>query len=108
MHLDKGLLNKGKTMALTKRDISLKVARQNGMLQGTALKAVETVLAAIAEELQQGGRVELRNFGVFEVVKRKSRIGRNPNDPSVDVVIPEHDVVKFRAGGSLRNEIEKK
>lgn len=95
-------------MALTKRDICLKVAKQNGIQQGVALNAVQSVLDAIAEELRKGGRVELRNFGVFEIATRKSRIGRNPNRPGIEVVIPEREVVKFRAGGSLKNEIEKK
>lgn len=76
-------------------------------MQDTAHKAVQTVLDAIADELRKGGRVELRNFGVFEVVNRKSRIGRNPNNPGVDVKIPERNVVKFRAGGSLRKDIDK-
>jgi nucleoid DNA-binding protein len=94
-------------MALTKRDIGLKVSRESGILQDTAHKAVQTVLDAIADELRKGGRVELRNFGVFEVVNRKSRIGRNPNNPGIDVKIPERNVVKFRAGGSLRKDIDK-
>ena len=44
-----------------------------------------------------GMNVELRNFGVFEVQIRKSRVGRNPNKPETDVMIPRRAVVKFKA-----------
>ena len=48
-----------------------------------------------------GMNVELRNFGVFEVQIRKSRVGRNPNRPETDVVIPRRAVVKFKAGKEM-------
>ena len=63
-------------------------------------------LDGIADEVAAGKTVELRNFGVFEVIVRKSRIGRNPNQPEKTVVIPDRAVVKFKAGKKLKNEIE--
>ena len=51
--------------------------------------------------------IELRNFGVFEIKVRKSRKGRNPNKPEIEVAIPERVVVKFRAGKELRERISK-
>ena len=50
--------------------------------------------------------MELRNFGVFEVQKRKARVGRNPNRPETDVVIPTRAVVKFKAGKVLKSRIK--
>ena len=49
--------------------------------------------------------MELRNFGVFEVQVRKSRIGRNPNKPETDVVIPTRAVIKFKAGKELKEKL---
>ena len=46
--------------------------------------------------------MEFRDFGVFEIVTRKSRIGRNPNKPEDVVVIPARKVVKFKPGKRLR------
>ena len=47
-------------------------------------------------------RIELRNFGVFEVKVRKARVGRNPNKPETDVPIPARSMVKFKAGKEMR------
>jgi nucleoid DNA-binding protein len=56
--------------------------------------------------LSDGRNVELRNFGVFEVQIRKSRIGRNPNKPETDVVIPKRAVIKFKAGKELKAQLK--
>jgi hypothetical protein len=49
----------------------------------------------------------LRNFGVLEVQVRKQRIGRNPNKPEAEVVIPERAVVKFKSGKILKQQLKK-
>lgn len=61
----------------------------------------------IAEALAKGGKVELRNFGVFEVKIRKASVGRNPNHPGTDMPIPARATVKFRAGKELQAEVLK-
>ncbi len=66
--------------------------------QQQILDVVQKALDYIVEALAKGDKVELRNFGVFEVKVRKARIGRNPNAPTTDVPIPERSVVKFKAG----------
>jgi nucleoid DNA-binding protein len=87
---------------LTKRDIVLKIYQKTGMPQKDIRDAVQLTLDAIADALAAGDNVELRNFGVFEVQVRKARIGRNPNRPETDVVIPTRAVVKFKAGKVLK------
>ena len=61
----------------------------------------------ISEALAKGDKVELRNFGVFEVRTRKARIGRNPHFPNKDVPIPQRSVVKFKAGKEMRKAVLK-
>jgi len=87
---------------LTKRDIVLKIYQKTGLPQKDIRDAVQLTLDAIADALAAGDNVELRNFGVFEVQVRKARIGRNPNRPETDVVIPTRAVVKFKAGKVLK------
>lgn len=91
---------------LTKRDIVLEVYEKTDFAQKEIRETVQLTLDAIAHALSQGRNVELRNFGVFEVQARKSRIGRNPNKPETDVVIPERLVVKFKAGKELKAGIK--
>lgn len=92
---------------LTKRDIVLDIYNKTGIAQKDVRVAVQKTLDAIAEALLRGDNVELRNFGVFEVQHRKSRIGRNPNQPEKDVVIPARAVIKFKAGKELKAGLKK-
>ncbi len=77
------------------------------MIQQQVLDVVQKTLDCIAEALAKGQKVELRNFGVFEVKVRRARIGRNPNAPETDVPIPERSVVKFKPGKDMRAEVLK-
>lgn len=90
---------------LTKRDIVLTIYDKTGYAQKEVRDVVQMTLDTIAKALAEGRNVELRNFGVFEVQKRKSRIGRNPNKPEKDVVIPDRAVIKFKAGKELKAEL---
>ncbi len=91
---------------LTKRDIVLSIYEKTGFPQKEVREVVQQTLDTIAAALAQGRNVELRNFGVFEVQKRKSRIGRNPNKPETDVIIPDRAVIKFKAGKELKAELK--
>jgi len=86
-----------KAGALTKKDIAIKAAEKAGVKQQAALSVVESVLETITESLVSGRRVELRGFGSFNIRTNKPRKGRNPKNPTVEVLIPETTVVKFKA-----------
>ena len=92
---------------MTKRDLVVKIAADTNLIQSDVAAVVQKTLDYIADELVEGRNIELRNFGVFEIKVRKSRKGRNPNKPEIDVTIPERAVVKFRAGKELKERISK-
>ena len=94
-------------MTLTKRDLVTRISDESGLVQQQVLDVVQKTLDYIAEALAKGDKVELRNFGVFEVKIRKARVGRNPNSPETDVPIPERCVVKFKPGKEMRAEVIK-
>ncbi len=89
-------------MAMTKRDLVVRVARQTNLKQSDVMDVVQLTLDTITEELAAGRSIEFRNFGVFEVMRRKERVGRNPNEPTTEVRIPERAVVKFKPGKEMR------
>ena len=91
---------------MTKRDLVVKIARETGFIQNDVAEVVQKTLDYIAEDLIAGNTIELRNFGVFEIKVRKSRKGRNPNQPQNEVVLPARAVVKFRAGKELKEAVE--
>ena len=94
-------------MTLTKRDLVVRISGENGLTQGQVFDVVQKTLDYIAEALANGDKVELRNFGVFEIKVRKARVGRNPNRPEDDVPIPARATVKFKAGKDMRIEVLK-
>ena len=91
---------------MTKKDIVLKITDQTGIKQVDVKTIVQATFDVIVDSLTRNEKVELRNFGVFEVQVRKSRIGRNPNKPEKDVIIPERAVIKFKAGKELKANLK--
>ena len=71
---------------MTKKDMARAIAEEMGLSQAQAQSMVQRVLDGITEAVVNEGRLELRNFGVFEVKERRPRTGRNPRTgEAVDV-----------------------
>jgi nucleoid DNA-binding protein len=79
-------------VTMTKRELVIRVANKLGMTQSDVAKIIE------------GHRWELRDFGVFEVKTRASRIGRNPRTGD-QVPVPERKVVTYRPGKKMKDMI---
>ena len=92
---------------LTKREIVQNIYESADYNHKDVTEIVQKTLDNINKALTTGMNVELRNFGVFEVQVRKSRVGRNPNRPETDVVIPRRAVVKFKAGKDMKAGLSK-
>lgn len=86
--------------ALTKKDIAKKISSRYGIDQVVAKQAVQDVLDSIVDSLLRYGRMELRNFGVFEVKRRAPRVARNPRT-NEQVTVPAKTVVIFQPGKRL-------
>ena len=92
---------------MTKRDLVVRISNETQLVQQDVLNVIQKMLDAISEALAGGRKVELRNFGVFEIKVRKPRVGRNPNAPAADVRIPARTVVKFKPGKEMRESVFK-
>ena len=92
-------------MSMTKRDFVEKIARATGLLQQDVAVAVQKLLDTLADEVAAGRTVELRDFGVFDVVSHKARVGRNPKHPEETVAIPARAGVRFRSGKALKRRV---
>lgn len=90
---------------LTKRDIVLEIFDKTNYPQKSIKEIVQLTLDSVADALRLGKTVELRNFGIFKVQVRKKRIGRNPNQPETDVIIPDRVIIKFEAGKELKKSL---
>lgn len=90
---------------MRKRDIVLKISQDTEIKQVVVKEVVQRTFDTIFEALKNGKRIELRNFGVFQVKKRKKRIGRNPKTGEV-VPVPERRTVVFKPGLEMKKYIK--
>jgi nucleoid DNA-binding protein len=90
---------------MTKRDLAVRISKETGIVQEDVATVLQKTLDYITEALVEGNHIEFRDFGVFEVCVRKSRIGRNPNQPKDVVRIPERRVVKFKPGKEMKKRV---
>ncbi|HEX8240871.1 MAG TPA: integration host factor subunit beta [Allosphingosinicella sp.] len=71
-------------------------------------KEIERVVSAffdsVTEQLQQGGRVELRGFGAFSTREREARKGRNPRTGDA-VDVDAKRVPYFKPGKEMRERL---
>ena len=95
-------------MTLTKRELVMRISEETGLIQSQVLAVVQKTFDGISDALAKGDKVELRNFGIFDVRITKARPGRNPNRPETDVMIPARAVVKFKAGKEMKVEVLKR
>ena len=88
----------------TKREIAERVAQQTGLAQVAVKQIVQMLFDEIVNELAKGNRLEFRDFGVFEVVVRKARTGRNPRTGE-KVAVPPKRVVTFKMGKVMKDKV---
>lgn len=89
---------------MTKKEIVKTISEEIGLTQLKTKEIVQKTFDAIIDALVSERRIELRNFGIFEVKKRASRDGRNPKT-SEKVHIPEKLVVTFKPGKEMEERI---
>ena len=90
---------------MTKRDLVVRISKETGVVQEDVYAIIQKTLDYITEALVKGDHIEFRDFGVFEICTRKSRVGRNPNRPQDVVRIPERRVVKFKPGKKMKEQV---
>lgn len=85
---------------MTKKEIVKKISEDIGLTQLKTKDIVQRTLDAIIQTLVTEGRIELRNFGVFEVKQRAPRKARNPRT-GAKVFVPSKNVVTFKPGKEM-------
>jgi integration host factor subunit beta len=90
---------------VTKKEIVKQISERANLTQLKTKEIVQWTFEAIIETLAQEGRIELRNFGVFEVRERKARKARNPRtgDP---VEVQPKNVVTFQPGKEMEERVK--
>ncbi len=89
---------------MTKKEIVKTISDEIGLTQLKTKEIVQKTFDAIVETLVEDGRIELRNFGVFEVKKRAARKARNPRTGD-RVDVPAKYVVAFKPGKEMEERV---
>ncbi len=89
---------------MTKKEIVKTISEEIGLTQLKTKEIVQKTFDAIVETLVEDKRIELRNFGVFEVKKRAARKARNPRTGD-KVYVPEKYVVTFKPGKEMEERV---
>jgi nucleoid DNA-binding protein len=89
---------------VTKKEIVKQISDRANLTQLKTKEIVQWTFDAIVETLIEEGRIELRNFGVFEVKRRKARKARNPRTGAKVDVEPKN-VVTFQPGKEMEEKV---
>ena len=90
---------------MTKKEIVRAISDKTGLTQLQIKEIVQLTFEGIVETLLEEGRVELRNFGVFQVKTRKARQARNPRTGR-QVSVPAKSVVVFKPGKGMEARVK--
>jgi len=93
---------------ITKKKLIQQISQNRNLHPNDVRNVIQAFLDAMTDSLSIGDRLEFRDFGVFEVVERKQKIGRNPKNAAVPIVIPARRAVKFTPGKKMKKMIETK
>ena len=89
---------------MTKKDIVRTIAEEIDLPQFRTRVLVQRTFEALIEALVRDGRVELRNFGVFQIKRREARVGRNPRTGQ-RVPVQAKSVVTFKPGKEMEARV---
>ena len=89
---------------MTKKDIVRTIAEQIELPQLRTKELVQKTFDALIEALVREGRIELRNFGVFQIKKREARMARNPRTGE-RVPVQAKSVVTFKPGKEMEARV---
>ena len=76
------------------------------LIRADVAKILEIIFIEITNALREGQNIEIRQFGILKKIKRKARIGRNPQN-SQPVVILEKYAIRWKMSKNLFNLLNK-
>src|ERR1019366_9561284 len=97
-------MHRRKDWPMTKKELAHVIAEETGLTQILVKEIIERLFDGIIDTLKKEGRIELRNFGVFEVKQRKARKARNPRTGE-KVMVPAKHIVTFKPGLEMAERV---
>jgi integration host factor subunit beta len=92
---------------MIKNDIALALEKKSEFNRAKSLLVVESILTSMKEALSRKQKIEIRGFGSFRVVDKKTGFGRDIRRKK-QIKIEKGKRIKFRSGQELKNSLAKK
>lgn len=89
---------------MTKPELVSAMSEKTGVSKKDAAASIDAFVEIISDVLKHGDKLQLVDFGTFEVSERAARTGRNPQTGE-DIKIPAAKIPKFKAGAALKNAV---
>jgi len=90
---------------VTKKELIDRITESTGVRRLDVKRVVQEFLDQVTHNLADGNRLEFRDFGVFEVRERASRVAQNPRTLE-RVTVPPKRTVRFKAGRLMRDTLD--
>ena len=90
---------------MNKTDLVNNIAKETGFTKKDTQQVVDLVFDNMKDSLSKGEKIQVIDFGTFEVRKRSARKGRNPQTGK-EIDIPAHNTPAFKAGKGLKDAIK--
>lgn len=87
---------------MIKNDIALAIEKKSEFNRAKSLAVVESILDSLKAALSRNEKVEIRGFGSFRVVAKKTGYGRDIRRQK-QIRIEKGRRIKFRPGQELKN-----
>tara|TARA_B100000780_G_C21106301_1_gene446771 strand:- start:566 stop:874 length:309 start_codon:yes stop_codon:yes gene_type:complete len=91
---------------LKKSDIVNNIFINIGISSLYAKKIFNDTIKILIVSLIIKKKIKIKNFGTFSLLSKKKRLGRNPKNNEVHIIV-ERAVVSFSAANSLKNKVNK-
>jgi nucleoid DNA-binding protein len=92
---------------MIKNDIALAIEKNSEFNRAKSLLIVESILKSLKGALEKNQKVEIRGFGSFRVVDKKTGYGRDIRRKK-QIKIEKGKRIKFRSGQELKNALVRK
>ncbi len=91
---------------MIKNDIALAIEKKTDFNRARSLSVVEAILGSLKKALADKDKVEIRGFGSFKVVAKKTGFGRDIRRQK-QIRIEKGQRIKFRPGQELKTLLSK-
>ena len=90
---------------MNKSDLITALSAKEGLTEADASRVIDHVFDGFTTALKNGGRVEIRGFGVFSVREYDGYKGRNPKTGEAVEVKPKKSAF-FKVGKELKKSVD--